>query len=341
MTFDPRPEVTRRLSRLARATPGLRALTRPVDAARAQRDEARGDRDRYQAQVGQLRQELKQLRSDSQRSPAKVLAAPSILARTEALRRVRSLSRERNGHADAIWRYNDKRAGTELARTLGIAVPEHLFGPIPINSIQPPRDRPFVVKPLNGASARGVLALVPQPDGGFLDLFDVATGPRSWDEHVTELSSVLESGRISDEFVGEELIPGPTSAQLPYDWKLLCIGGRVALAYGMARSARSPNEARYRYFSPSWDDLGPIRNADRIDASIPQPTHGSELIAAAERIARSLPVLFVRVDLFERPEGVVFGEITPQPGPKLWFGAELDRVLGEQWDVAEADSWAT
>jgi hypothetical protein len=88
-----------------------------------------------------------------------------------------------------------------------------------------------------------------------------------------------------------------------------------------------------------WEDLGPIRNPKQVDPSIAPPTHAQEVVETAERVAAALPTPFVRIDLYDTDDGVIFGEITPQPGNRLWFGRELDEQLGAWWDEVEARSW--
>jgi hypothetical protein len=102
------------------------------------------------------------------------------------------------------------------------------------------------------------------------------------------------------------------------------------------RNQRHGSGAKFRYFSREWEDLGPLRDPDRFDSSIALPNNPADLVRAAETVAAELPAIFVRVDLFETPSEVYFGEITPQPGTLPWFGPEVDRFAGELWDAAEA-----
>lgn len=269
-----------------------------------------------------------------------VLAQPSFVSRTEALRRVRGRARELWGHADPVWGYNDKLAGAELATDVGLRIPRQLAPSTLLDELEPPPVDRCLLKPVSGTASRGVTPLVRQPGGRWLDLFELDDGPQPWSAIHERLQRFRAEGRISKRFLVEELLVGPTPTELPYDYKCLCIGGAVELIYARdVRNQRFPRHSSYRYFSPSWEDLGAISTPDQLDASIPPPTHRDELLGAAAAVARALPTPFVRIDLFDQPDGVVFGEITPQPGTNLWFGPELDRRLGAAWDDAEANSW--
>jgi hypothetical protein len=327
---------------LARLPVTGRAI-RTVDQLRAQRDHLRDDRDRLRAQLDDLRDRdapAAELTNEQVVPAREVLAQPSFVARTEALRRVRTRSRELWGHADPVWDHNDKAAGARLAGQLGIRVPRQLAPPTLLDELRPPPVERCLLKPISGTASRGVTPLVRQPDGRWLNLFELGDGPQPWEAIRDQLEQLRAEGRISRRFLVEELLAGPSPTELPYDYKCLCIGGEVQLVYARdVRNERFPRHSGYRYFSPAWEDLGPISTPSQLDPSIPPPVHAEELLAAAAAVARALPTPFVRVDLYDQPDGVVFGEITPQPGTNLWFGPELDRQLGEAWDDAEARSW--
>lgn len=316
-------------------------ILKTIDALRRERDGLRAQRDRLQEQLEIERDRPGPADVASDRPP-KVLLAPSFLAYTERLRRVRTASREIHGHADPIWGYNSKPEGVRLAREVGLRVPELIAPPRPLTSVTPPSDRPSVIKPVSGTASRGVSPLVPVGEGLWLNLLERDEGPQTWSNIKESLQRLVDNGRTSRDFLVEELLPGPTPEQLPPDWKFLCIGGDAVLSWVKDnRGQRLASSARYRYFDREWRDLGAIRGRHyEIDETLALPQHPEDLIVAAERIARTLPSIFVRVDLFDTPDGVVFGEITPQPGTPLWFGPELDRELGEIWDRAEARTWA-
>ncbi len=317
-------------------------LRRERDGLRRDRDGLRRERDHLRTRLGEAAAEVERLQRDgnsTMQRPSPQLFEPSFLARTEALRRVRRHSKELNGHGDPVWAFNGKLEGMRLATELGLEVPRTLVRPTPITELAPPAER-CVVKPVHGAGSQGVAPLVPTADGRWRDLYELDKGPRDWEEIRAELAELAASGRVNQSFMVEELLPGRDESSLPHDWKVFCVGGEVVALFGRdTRNQRFAYRAKFRYFSREWEDLGLIGDPTRIDPTIPAPHHPDELIRAAEAVAGALPTLFVRIDLYDTPDRVVFGELTPQPGVPPWFGPELDRRFGERWDRAEAMTW--
>lgn len=328
---------------LLKRTPVAARALRTLDEVRGERDRLRRDRDRLRRRLEEAERHMERLQREvtgTRAKPPALLLQPSFLARTETLRRVRQLSNELNGHSDPVWAFNGKLAGNRLAEDLGLNVPRTLAGPAPLPDLTIHPSYRCVVKPMQGAGGHGVAPLVPIDDGRWLDLFQLEKGARHWDEIREELASVARVRRISRQFFVEELLQGRQEHTLPYDWKLFCVGGEVVVAFARdSQNQRHASGARFRYFSPDWQDLGPIGSSAKIDRKISEPQHPDDLIRAAEAVAKVLPTPFVRVDLYDTPDGVYFGELTPQPGIPTWFGPDLDRSIGERWDRAEARAW--
>lgn len=326
--------------RIALKAPGLGRVLRSLDATRRERDRLRRDNTRLREALADLRSSSALDDQAAERRKLEMLQAPSFLARVSTLKRVRGHSRELFGHADAVWRYNSKPAGAALAQELGLRVPEKLCEPVPLDVLELTERRRCVIKPTGGASARGVAPLVPVGERAWIDLFRLELGPRSWEQIREGIAEVVATGRVEPNFFLEEMVEGPSEWELPYDWKVVCVGGKVVLTYCRdARNRRPGRYSRYRYWSAEWEDLGRVRHPDRIDPSLPPPACPDEMTRVAETIANRLGIDFVRVDLFEDAAGVLFSEITPQPGGVLWYGDELDRRFGDLWDRAEARSW--
>ncbi|MFA9429714.1 ATP-grasp fold amidoligase family protein [Egicoccus sp. AB-alg2] len=304
------------------------AATSPYPAA------ATGDATRSPSTANGLRSPAEQRALEAR------LSQPSFFARLETLRRVRALAQDEFGVTDPIWAHNSKSAGYELARSLGVRVPELVAGPTELDELARPTRARVVVKPVEGSTARGVMPLVAADDGAWHLLFDLSR-TYTWEQIVDLLRDAVAEGKISSRFIVEELIPGPGPLALPYDWKLYCVGGRVQLVLQRdARNQRAGRQAGMRFWTREFTDLGQARLLQDRDQEMARPHHPGELVAVAERIAAALPGHFVRVDLYDAPDGVVFGEITPQPGGQQLFRDDLDRQLGEAWDRAEAADFA-
>ena len=73
-------------------------------------------------------------------------------------------------------------------------------------------------------------------------------------------------------------------------------------------------------------------------------TGGASAIGAIEVTGRpasranssAVPRGLLRVDLFEDEDGPVLGEVTPEPGGLVIVRSDVDRMLGQQWEDAEA-----
>ena len=64
------------------------------------------------------------------------------------------------------------------------------------------------------------------------------------------------------------------------------------------------------------------------------PAHLSEIVSAADRLAEVYDYPFVRIDLYDTPQGVVFGEFTPTPlagRSRLLYTPFANRTLGSLW----------
>lgn len=116
---------------------------------------------------------------------------------------------------------------------------------------------------------------------------------------------------------------------IPDDYKLLVFNGQVKLI----QVFRSGLEERQRdLMTPIWEwltDDGPYR---RSPTPPPEPENLDKMLQAAERLGNLID--FVRVDLYDLGNRIVFGELTNYPAGgnsplPLW----LDRELGSHWRV--------
>ena len=324
--------------RIARRLPIIRGVAIRLDETRAERDRLRQSlrkRDRY---VERLRAERNELRQERDRL-ADLSGGPSFYALYSSMNRQRAWLKRDYGVRHPIWEVEPKLAGRSLAANLSVRVPRLLAGPAPPERLQEPVAERFIVKPIEGWSGRGVHALVREGERLFSLLDERTTsweevrGKLAADQKALAADAEAKGWRVSREFIVEELLfSGNPERPLPFDWKCYCIGGRVELI--MQREAHNPGREgkRFKFWSPELSELGPVRHQDRYEASLPAPQHPRDLVASAERIARALPGPFVRVDLYDVPGGVAFGEITPRPGGDQRFTPDVDRRLGEAWE---------
>jgi hypothetical protein len=189
-----------------------------------------------------------------------------------------------------------------------------------------------VMKSNGGAGARGVVPMRRQGDHWRIVTSEDAITPT---QIVELLRAHLDRGRIRAPFFAEELLPGIDDDKLPVDAKVYAFYGEVGLV--LLRSvAHHGRVKRFRAILPDGTDFGRSCPTDVYDPTIPIPTNFTEVVRVAERLSLSVPRAFVRVDLYDVGERVVFGEFTPRPGGSEDYGPELDAQLGRLWERAHS-----
>lgn len=189
-----------------------------------------------------------------------------------------------------------------------------------------------VIKSQTGSYARGVLPLKRVPggwtvitDGGVLTSADI----------VERFQERERGGAVGGPFLVEEFLGDPEHDVIPIDVKFYAFYGEIAQLYLRSVPAHlNPNDGTYRVLDTEGRDLGPIYIASHHDETIPIPDNLAELVRAAEVLSAAVPRAFVRVDLYGVAGRVVFGELTPRPGGRLQFPADVDERLGHFWEDA-------
>jgi hypothetical protein len=264
--------------------------------------------------------------------------APSYMAKLAESQRRRSTLASL-GYRQRIWNHNGKRDGYLLAEKSGVAVPQ-TFARLSIDDLDfaglPER---FVIKPDGGATNRGVFLLIDQGDGSHLDLMDGRR--KSADEVVKAYRAHVESGNITPSLSVEELLrPRPDLADcisIPDDFKVYCFYDRPAVVMQRRMFGTSDRTKwRFKFWDSNWVDLGPVKFPDRLEPALAAPAGASEIIEAARRIGVELAYPFARLDFYDTERGVVFGEVTPHPGPPEVWRQDLDEMLGHEWELSEA-----
>jgi hypothetical protein len=90
------------------------------------------------------------------------------------------------------------------------------------------------------------------------------------------------------------------------------------------------------FYTPQWEllDIQDLQPEPLPKFTLPEPARLDEMIDVAERLADGID--FIRVDLYNVDERVVFGEMTcyPDGGWSAFDPPEFDRELGELWRQA-------
>lgn len=239
-----------------------------------------------------------------------------------------------------IWEVNDKLTAREIGELAGLHVPELYQGPMSLRKMEPPEHN-AVIKPLNGCSSRGVRPLVYGIMGKYYDLFSYKS--LTWEEAVASAMSDKHTPRneallarnhpdaMRPPWILEELIlAGPD--KLPDNWKAFCFGAEVVAIFQSRRM--QDGSLRIRWWDRDFQDIGDICPAKKwkYDRRLAKAKNPEALIRGFEEVASLVDSPFVRVDLYERGNEVVFGEITPHPtGGTQLFVPKWDEIFGRAW----------
>lgn len=256
---------------------------------------------------------------------------PSFRSKVEEERRKADRAAEIHGcHRRDLWSWDSKEGGRELARTHGVHAPatlQPLRQPSEIEWEGLPNA--FVIKPDRGAGGTGVYVLGREGNGFRSLLDDRLVTPTMV---VSELATLVEEGRIGPMVYAETaaLIHGRPS----FDWKMYAFQGRVELIRQVDRI-----RGRHKFYDSRWEECTVRELIDKdstVDRRLPLPYAPKALTAAGEVLSSAVRVPFVRVDLFESDQGVVFGEFTPRPGRQR-FAVWMDEHLGRCWEESEVE----
>ena len=119
------------------------------------------------------------------------------------------------------------------------------------------------------------------------------------------------------------------SGGVPRDYKLFVFDGMVAMI--QVDSDRFSDHRR-RLYSPAWEQL-PVFSYDDIEGDVAHPPHLAQMIAAAQTLGEAMD--FVRVDFFDTPQRLCFGELTTTPECAMggFRPKEYDLLLGQLWKL--------
>lgn len=132
--------------------------------------------------------------------------------------------------------------------------------------------------------------------------------------------------KVKPRILVEELLVD--DGQIPKDYKLMVFGGKVELIW--VDQDRFLDHRR-NFYSARWEALLDVAFHYPRGAPDSRPPRLEEMVAVAERLGDQID--FIRVDLYNIGERVVFGEITnyPEGGSGSFTPPEFDEQLGRLW----------
>ena len=135
---------------------------------------------------------------------------------------------------------------------------------------------------------------------------------------------------IEPRIICDKFIEGVADGTVP-EAKVFCFGGKAKfLSYNIVRDGRIFSN----HYDASWNKLNYQQGYPGYDDSLEIP-HKQEIIALAEKLAR--PFEFVRVDLYNLPDGILFSELTFHSGGGLvpFSPAYYDKEFAKYFEELE------
>ena len=235
-----------------------------------------------------------------------------------------------------------KRRSKILVEKLGLVSPKqfHLIEEFEAFDLSKLPDE-FVVKPCWGSSNRGVRICKLEGEA-IVDLVN----NKSFSRKEFLFSYYDESEQFSNyskEFTIEERVYSKTNSGIfPMDYKIYTAGGKaICIMQRDVNLGPEPEDWRYKYWLKNGISIESVNSKLTYEPNFSLPKNWRELIETAEKIASSLPIPFVRVDLFLNDTGVFFCELTPKPGTYKTYDEDFDLFVGRQirkalpWQITE------
>ncbi|EMQ99531.1 ATP-grasp fold amidoligase family protein [Paeniglutamicibacter gangotriensis] len=127
----------------------------------------------------------------------------------------------------------------------------------------------------------------------------------------------------------ERRIPTP-NGDSPNDLRFFVFDGTVRL---VQTDTPRFDGVRRRFYTPEWEPLEVTQGLAQLAPPAPRPDRLEEMLRIATEIGAGYD--FIRVDLYDVPDGIYFGEIPPYPtgGMGRYSDDEFDKWLGSFWTL--------
>lgn len=226
-----------------------------------------------------------------------------------------------------------KDAGRKFAAEHGVQVPAVLGQwPTPDDIDWDALPKRFVIKSSRGGGGINVFP-VERRDGGFYDFIgaqlisaDTIT-QRFWKKHQED--SV---------YFAEEFLVGRDGEKMPDDIKVFCFYGEPAYIEVRTEdwSRKRDGRQRVRTFLPDGTELFYARALIPHGDDIDEPVDFPAIVEASSKLSAAIRRPIQRLDFYETDHGIVFGEVTQNPGRPPSLVSYWDRRFGQTYEDASA-----
>lgn len=230
-----------------------------------------------------------------------------------------------NDRRNMIARGGDKIAMKEHAAASGadVLIPETIWHGISIAEVvDTDWGQEWVLKPRTGS---GYVAF----GSGSLRSSDITVKQvQAWrhrDQY--RLQGEWAYGQGEDGFFLEARI-STSNGDYPNDIRFFVFDGTVRLI--QVDTPRFHGVHR-RFYTPQWEPFSVTQGVADLAPVIPRPYRLSKMIQIAEAIGQEYD--FIRVDLYDAPDGIYFGELTPYPtgGLAPYSDEDFNFEIGSHW----------
>ncbi|WP_211439866.1 ATP-grasp fold amidoligase family protein [Corynebacterium glutamicum] len=138
-------------------------------------------------------------------------------------------------------------------------------------------------------------------------------------------------GQSAPGFLIERRIP-TADGDSPNDIRFFVFGGIVKI---IQIDTPRFSQVQRRFYTPDWVPYEVMQGPTILGPVTSPPKVLSDMIRIAEEIGSDYD--FVRIDLYDVPDGIYFGEITPYPtgGNAKFSDNEFDKLLGSWWQLPD------
>ena len=142
---------------------------------------------------------------------------------------------------------------------------------------------------------------------------------------------------VKPRIICEELLVDESGYELK-DYKFYCFNGTPKIVQFM--SNRNSGKVNLNHFDLEWNEFGSGRkDHDRNINNVNSPKHLSDMIELSKILCKDFK--FVRVDLYDTPDSVYFGELTFFPGSGFFefIDDKENFLLGSWLDLSEVKKY--
>lgn len=196
-----------------------------------------------------------------------------------------------------------------------------------------PREIPGVIKATKSTGARGCYLIFSESKIVHVRDHETFDSMEAFEEHARTLMNPGKKSTaqpLPDQWMVEELvIEDSASGTAARNLKFYAFYGEIVL---MQESRREPDlEVAF------WTaDNEPTKTGRYEDLAFEGVGVTPEHLETVSRISQAIPHPFMRIDMLNGEDGIVFGEFTPRPGNFDEFNDYWDRAMGEAWIRAES-----